>query len=137
MNRLTGSLSAPGELRGEIIPAGPPGKSAYAYAVEGGYAGSEEEFYKALAGVGAGIPGQTFAAQVTQEDWQKAGRRFRCSVEASRHQLGYRVAAKEVLRQDAQGNYGNIWIGYQVLPGGDVDFYSQEPFTGSIVIEKL
>ena len=137
MNRLTAKISVPGELQGQIVPSGPAGKSAYIYAVEGGYSGSEEQFYKDLAGVGSGIPGQSYTLQVTEENWQKAGRRFRCSVGASQHQLGYRVAAKEVLRQDVQGNYGNVWIGYQVLPGGDVDFYSQEPFTGSIVLEKL
>ena len=37
-----------GEIYGELV-IGKPGKSAYQYAVEGGYPGTEEQFYQDLA----------------------------------------------------------------------------------------
>lgn len=42
-----------GAFHVDIVGSGPPGKSAYEYAVDGGYTGTEEEFYAALGSTGA------------------------------------------------------------------------------------
>lgn len=50
----TGSREVAGDVPGSLVLGvqGPPGKSAYAYAVEGGYGGTEEEFAAYLASGG-------------------------------------------------------------------------------------
>ena len=53
-NGAPGIQGIPG-IPGEPGPAGEDGKSAYAYAQEGGYTGTEEEFAEMLAG-GGGLP---------------------------------------------------------------------------------
>lgn len=52
-------------FRIDIIGSGPPGKSAYSYAVDGGYTGTESEFYAALGSTGdaAGFDTPTAKAQ--------------------------------------------------------------------------
>lgn len=67
--QLSGDLSISrkeiqGDLPGDLI-FGVPGKSAYQYAVEAGYTGTEEEFAEKLAAVGNYEPGTNFETDET------------------------------------------------------------------------
>ena len=79
----------------EVVGTGPPGKSAYEYATDGGYRGTEAEFYAALGSTGAAavFPADTRYAFpnvgnpytlyiATGENkayrWDPAGLKYRC-----------------------------------------------------------
>lgn len=53
MNEFTVNSGCNDSFRVEVIGTGPAGKSAYEYAVEGGYKGTEPEFYAAMGSTGA------------------------------------------------------------------------------------
>lgn len=66
---LNASIEAEGEIHAEVetgcvirvsvIGSGPAGKSAYSYAKDGGYTGTEEEFAEKLAHETEAIPEET------------------------------------------------------------------------------
>ncbi|MGI5966330.1 hypothetical protein [Anaerotruncus rubiinfantis] len=133
---ISGKIPTAAKLKATVVAAGPAGKSAYRYAVEGGYSGTEEQFYRDLSGTGSGVAGILYVKSFSASAFQKSGLQYSCLIPASEHGLGLRAMVTEVLRE-ADAGYGNVWYQYKILPNGDVALYSAEPFDGKIVIEKI
>lgn len=127
---------APTNIVAQIEAAGPPGKSAWQYAVEGGYSGSEAQFYRDLASLGSGIAGQLYTKPFTAGDFVPSGARFMMTIPASEHGLGIQSTVKEVFRE--QDNLlGNVCYQYDLLPNGTIVLYADEAFNGKLAIEKI
>ena len=133
---LSGVISGVEKMTGNLIPTGPAGKSAYEYAVEGGYIGTEAQFYKDLAHVGESTAGILFIKSFRAEDFSASGIRYVLPVPANEHNLGYSAIIRDVLRKSDSG-YGNIWYQGKALPNGDIAVYTHDPFSGKITIEKV
>lgn len=99
-------------FRIDIIGSGPPGKSAYSYAVDGGYTGTEAEFYAALGSTGAAAVFQA----ATRYEFPNIGNPYTLYI-ATEENKSYRWDDTDLKYYCVGSDYNEI----EIIYGGDAN----------------